>query len=98
MRIVKLNSALLLAGFLLVAFCATHGANDRGKKTDGPKLYPYTLTNCIVADQKLQADAHSFKYGDREIKTCCDQCVVDFYKDPEGYVEKIEEAEKQVRK
>lgn len=91
-------SGLLLAGVLLGAWITTRAADSKGKEKNESKVRSYTLANCIVTDQKLQPDAHSFKYGDREIKTCCDQCVVDFYKDPEGYVEKIEEAEKQERK
>lgn len=54
-------------------------------------LTPYPLTTCIVTGDKLDKDAIVFAYDGRELKTCCTNCVDDFYKDPAGYVTKMEE-------
>jgi hypothetical protein len=78
-------------GGILLAGSAT--AADSKGKTAPPKPKPYPLKECVVSGLELEDSALSFVYEDREIKTCCEQCQEDFYKDPPHYVEKIEEAE-----
>jgi hypothetical protein len=53
---------------------------------------PYPLEICVVSGDKLGTDAVVFSYHEREIKTCCTNCVDEFYKDPSGFVAKIEES------
>lgn len=90
-RIPAIRDLLLLLGLLLIAMLATEAANAQ-------KAQPYLLANCIITGEKLGAGASSFTYEGREIKTCCELCMEDFYKDPAGYLEKIEQAEKKAAK
>lgn len=55
-------------------------------------LNAYPLEVCIVTGDKLDKDAVVFSYQGREIKTCCTNCVDEFYKDPAGFLAKIDEA------
>jgi hypothetical protein len=55
-------------------------------------LAAYPLEICIVTGDKLDKDAVVFSYQGREIKTCCTNCVDEFYKDPAGFLAKIDEA------
>jgi hypothetical protein len=57
-------------------------------------LTPYPLDICIVSGDKLGSDAVVFTYQGHEIKTCCPNCIDEFYKDPSGFLAKIEEAAK----
>lgn len=68
---------------------------DSAAAAGGEALRPYVLPECIVSGQKLEDDALTFKYQGREIRTCCDRCMDDFFQDPETYVAKINEAEQQ---
>jgi len=54
-------------------------------------LTPYPLTTCIVTGDKLSTDAIVFSYDGREIKTCCTDCIDEFYKDPARFAGKIDE-------
>lgn len=72
----------LLLVMALVA-CADLSANA---------LTPYPLTICIITGDTLNEDPIVFSYDGREIKTCCTDCIDQFYKDPAGFVAKIEEA------
>jgi hypothetical protein len=55
-------------------------------------LTAYPLETCIVTGDKPDKDAVVFSYQGHEIKTCCTNCVDEFYKDPAGFLAKIEEA------
>jgi hypothetical protein len=59
-------------------------------------LTAYPLEICIVSGDKLDKDAVVFSYQGREIRTCCTNCVDEFYKDPAGFVAKIDEAASRV--
>jgi hypothetical protein len=54
-------------------------------------LTPYPLTTCIVTGDKLDDNAIVFAYDGREIKTCCTNCIDEFYKDPAGFSARIDE-------
>lgn len=83
---------------LLAALCLHPAAlvlsADSQSAASGKPLRPYVLAECIVSGQKLEDDALTFKYEGREIRTCCDRCMDDFFQDPEAFVAKIDEAEK----
>ena len=86
----------LIAGVLLVAFCAAPlaGFADDLKPADGKtKLKPYPLTTCIISGDKLgeMGPPVVYQYDGREIKFCCKSCVKDFKKEPEKYIKKIDE-------
>lgn len=57
-----------------------------------PKVKPYTLTTCIVSDDKLgeMGKPVVFNYKDQEIKLCCKACRKDFDKDPAKFLKKLE--------
>lgn len=55
-------------------------------------LAAYPLEICIISGDKLDKDAVVFSYQGREIRTCCTNCVDEFYKDPAGFLAKIDEA------
>ena len=65
------------------------------------KPKPYTLTTCVVSDEKLGADAdmkpYVFTHEGREVKLCCKSCLKDFKKDSTKYIAKIEAAEKKAK-
>lgn len=95
----------LIAAALLSALSLTVGAwaaepqhGDHQGHTDA-KLKPYTLKTCAVSGEKLggMGDPYVYKYKDREIKFCCKGCLKDFNKDPEKFIKKIEEGEKQAK-
>lgn len=85
------HPSLWLAALVLAAGSTAFPA-DPGN--EGGALRPYVLPDCIVSGRKLESDALSFKYGNREIRTCCDMCMDDFFRDPEDFVARITEAEK----
>jgi hypothetical protein len=94
--IMKLRTHTVFASLVAALLTVPVLVSVAGKaKPADPKLRAYTLSICIVTGQKLAADAYTFKYEGRDIKTCCDMCMDDFYKDPANYVAKIEAAEKQ---
>lgn len=82
--------------FATVALISAFGL---GPSARSEALTPYPLTICIVSGDKLDKDPTIFTYQGREIKTCCTDCIDQFYKDPTGYTAKIDEAaEKQASK
>ena len=91
MKTLKRILGALLCATLLVG--AATGLNAAEKKKPAK---PYTLTTCLVSDEKLggMGDAYVFTYKDREIKLCCKGCMKAFDKDPAKYIKKLEEAEK----
>ena len=52
---------------------------------------PYTLTTCIVSDEKLgeMGDPYVFVHEGQEIKLCCQSCKKKFDKDPATYLKKL---------
>jgi YHS domain-containing protein len=90
MKITKYISAIALTGSLLVPLAGF--AADKKEK-----VKPYTLTNCVVSDEKLGGDMgkpYVFEYKGQEIKLCCKSCKKDFDKDPAKYIKKMEEEQK----
>ncbi|MEW6304277.1 MAG: hypothetical protein AB1705_12440 [Verrucomicrobiota bacterium] len=63
------------------------------KKAEG-KPKPYPLKTCIVADDKLDADAYVFVHNGQEIKLCCESCKGDFDKEPAKFLKKLEKPAK----
>lgn len=57
-----------------------------------PAVKPYTLTTCIVSDEKLgeMGKPVVFEYKGQEIKLCCKACGKDFDKDPAKFLKKLE--------
>ena len=57
-----------------------------------PGVKPYTLTTCIVSDDKLgeMGKPVVFEYKGQEIKLCCKGCRKDFDKDPARFLKKLE--------
>ena len=88
---------LVICGFLAAAFLAAPltSFGDEEKKP----AKPYPLKTCVVSDEKLDAmgNPHVFTYKDQEIKLCCKGCLKTFNKDPEKYLKKIAEAEKNAK-
>lgn len=87
-------TAALVAGFAAGAF--TSRAAD--EKAADAKAKPYPLKNCVVTDEEIGKDPDMkpavFIYKGQEVKLCCSGCKKDFNKDPEKYMKKIEEAQK----
>ncbi len=83
-----LRSLSLLAVVAGVAIPTVNAAD--GKKTEKPK--PYPLKTCIVADDKLDADAVVFVYQGQEFKLCCAGCRKDFDKETAKFVKKLADA------
>lgn len=56
---------------------------------------PYTLTTCLVSDEKLggtMGTPYTFVYADKEVKLCCKSCLKDFNKEPAKYMKKMTQA------
>ena len=60
-----------------------------GAETSKPK--PYSLTNCLVSDEKLGSMGKPVRivHQGQEVKFCCKPCVRKFKKDPETYLAKL---------
>ncbi|MES2706218.1 MAG: hypothetical protein V4726_06385 [Verrucomicrobiota bacterium] len=56
-----------------------------------PKVKPYPLDTCIVADEKLgsMGKPYVFTHDGQEIKLCCKGCKGKFEKDPATYLKKL---------
>lgn len=52
---------------------------------------PYTKDTCAVTDNKLgtMGPVVTKVYGDKQVKFCCQPCVVKFEKNPERYLQKL---------
>jgi thioredoxin-related protein len=92
----KLFQSTLIA--LSLATVAVVSANAEEKKAEKPK--PYTLTTCVVSDEKLgeMGKPYVFVQDGREVKLCCESCKKDFKKDPAKFMKKIDAAEKAAKK
>ncbi len=58
---------------------------------EAPKVKPYPLDTCIVADEKLGSMGKPvvFTHEGQEIKICCKGCKSKFLKEPARYLEKL---------
>jgi YHS domain-containing protein len=74
---------------------ATPLAGFAAEQNTEPK--PDKLTTCPVSGEKLgdMGKPYVFEYKGQEVKLCCKSCKKDFDKDPEKYMKKIREADKQ---
>lgn len=70
----------LIAAAALVS-CAGQSSNTAGVK-------PYLRDTCAVTDNKLgtMGPVVAKVYGDKQVKFCCQPCVVKFEKDPQRYL------------
>jgi YHS domain-containing protein len=85
--------AVLLAAAVPAALCAsllTAAAPAAKTERIGE---PYTLSTCPVSGENLgsMGDAIVKVYDGREVRFCCDSCVVAYEKDPAKYLAKIDE-------
>ncbi len=87
----------VVCGILAAAFLAAPltGFSAEDKKA----AKPYPLKTCVVSDEKLDAmgTPYVFTYKDQEIKLCCKGCLKTFNKDPQKYLKKIAEGEKNAK-
>lgn len=67
------------------------GAAEAGEK---PEADTYPLETCIVSGSKLgsMGEPVVYEYEGREIRFCCKGCIKQFDKDPEAYLDKMDEA------
>jgi len=81
----------LLPALLLLA-AVLPGADQPAPEV---KAKAYTLTTCIVTDEKLDAmgGAVTLVHEGQEVKFCCKGCIKDFNKDPAKFLKKLAEAE-----
>jgi YHS domain-containing protein len=97
--IIKVVLATVCAVAVMVSTINTANAADSTQSKE--KVKPYTLDYCIVSGEKLggsMGKPHTITYQGREIKFCCPGCEGVFKKDPEKYIKKIEQAEKEKSK
>lgn len=64
-------------------------------ETDVPVEDSYPLSTCVVSGEKLgeMGDAVVVQHEGREVRFCCSGCEKPFYKNPEKYLKKLDEAE-----
>lgn len=60
------------------------------EKTTPSATYP--LKTCVVSGEELADTRVAYKWGDTEVQFCCPDCVKDFEKEPDKYLEKIRAA------
>jgi len=79
MKILAPISALLL----LLSSCGSSGSSVKA----------YTSKDCIVTDNELgsMGEVITKVYGDQEVKFCCKPCIKKFEKDPEKYLQRMNE-------
>lgn len=54
----------------------------------------YPLKTCVVSGDRLDAmgEPSAYSYGGTEVQFCCPDCVDEFKKDPDKYLERIRAA------
>jgi len=74
----KILTLIVAAGLVS---CADLSSNTAGVK-------PYLRDTCAVTDNKLgtMGPVVAKVYGNRQVKFCCQPCVVKFEKDPQRYL------------
>ncbi len=90
-NIVKTLMTVTLAGVFAAAPWSAWAAEPKPAKTK-----PYPLDTCVVSGEKLggMGDPYVFVHKGQEIKLCCKGCLKDFNKNPDPYLKKIAEAQK----
>ena len=56
------------------------------------QLGTYPLTTCLISGDELDDGATNYVYENRLIRLCCDMCIETFLKNPNAYLEKLNEA------
>lgn len=88
----------------MLALLAVTPALVRAADTNTPAgsakadVKPYPLKTCLVSGDKLGGDMGkpvTLTYKGQEMKFCCKDCVKDFNKDPDKWIKKLAEAQKQ---
>src|ERR1035437_650797 len=99
MKTFKCIGSMVMLGAICAGALAAFAADTNTTKTT-EKLKPYTLTTCVVSGEKLGEMGKPVvtNYNGQEIKFCCKDCVKDFDKKPQKYLDKITAAEKAGKK
>jgi hypothetical protein len=94
MKLIKILGVGVVALSVVCLPISGKAAEEKQDSKDS-KVKPYTLTTCVVSNEKLgeMGKPYVFTHEGREIKLCCKDCLTDFKKDPAKYVKKIEAAE-----
>ena len=87
---------VLLAGAPAL-LCSCHTARP-GSSTQAA-VKPYPLNYCLVSGDKIGEMGEPVKtvYQGQEFKFCCKDCVKDFKKDPDKFMQKLVEAEQKAK-
>ena len=90
--------SIMIAGLALAATALTSTA--RADTSTNAPAKPDRLTTCPVSGEKLGEMGKPVvtNYNGQEIKFCCKDCVKDFDKKPQKYLDKITAAEKAGKK
>jgi YHS domain-containing protein len=80
-------SALWIALFLVAGECSSCAKKDNVKTEQKAELKPQT--HCPVMDGPVKKEVFADHNGKR-IYFCCNPCVEEFKKNPEKYLEKLE--------
>jgi hypothetical protein len=86
----------LRSGFLIPSVIAGLASLVLAGSATQPTTRPYTLTTCVVSDEKLGGDMGEpviYQHEGREIRFCCKGCIKDFKKAPAKYLKKLDDAE-----
>lgn len=64
-----------------------------GLSLHGADAKPYTLTTCIVSDNKLGSMGKVIvkEHEGQEVKFCCKPCIKKFDANPEKYLKKLKQ-------
>jgi len=54
------------------------------------QMADYPLNTCLISGEELGADAKSFLYGTRLVRTCCKSCIKAFNKNPAKFVARLD--------
>lgn len=90
-----LKNLTLVCFTLLLPFSGAMATEVTSTAASSPAPAGYPLTICVVSGDKLGAMGPAVveNYQGTEVQFCCKDCVKDFQKDPEKYMNRLHEAE-----
>jgi len=89
-----IKKLLLLAALTAITTTLVTGCSCMGGKCKAnmnAQAKPYPLNVCLVSGEKLgdMGKNYTTNYMGQEITFCCKDCVKDFTKDPDKYMQKL---------
>ncbi len=90
----NLKTVLLTVGVITVfGLSASTGFGDSGTGADGKQVVTVENKLCPVTGEKIDKNAEvKYEYKGKVYSFCCQACIVEFKKNPEKFIEKMNKA------